>query len=322
MISELDVPEATDTPEELADWFELSAVGASNGSSSFQDLTKEIHLSGATDALAEEVLGEDIDISAEVDQRGVLREYVVGDTFDEIEKRLESCNEDSCTYPYKIVEDCIQVVGDADKTTYAFLLLLSNFQRDAGPEDLDAERLFEEICEVAAKSYFGGSKSEVEAFQFGFPRRTEPKSFAKALNKLCKAMGEGGGSRKSPTLKDQKDAKLDLAVWRAFPDGKEGKSIGFGQCATGKNWKEKLSELRADDFCELWMRERPSVLPIRMFFVPLRIKRDSWRDVTVRGGVFFDRCRIAYHATVLPAELKKKCTKWTQYVLEELSIEA
>jgi hypothetical protein len=130
-------------------------------------------------------------------------------------------------------------------------------------------------------------------------------------------MGEGGGSKNRPTRRNQKDGKLDLAVWRSFPDGRQGKLLGFAQCATGRNWPSKLTEMQPRNFCVKWMHEYPAVDPVRLFFLPFRIERQRWYDDSVEGGLLFDRCRIAAHAARLPDNLRRRCHAWTRHVLHE-----
>ena len=43
----------------------------------------------------------------------------------------------------------------------------------------------------------------------------------------------------------------------------------FGQCATGRNWRDKLTDdLQPGDFCKRWFREQPAFTPSSAFFVP------------------------------------------------------
>jgi hypothetical protein len=204
------------------------------------------------------------------------------------------------------------------------------FGKDAGPTDLHGERLFEDISVLAAESYFGGT-SAGRARAFGFPRRVLPAEFSDALDTLCGALGEGVASnRKAPRRNDQKDAMLDLVAWRDFPDARVGKAIGFGQCATGRNgWEKKASELVPDDFQKLWMTKATVVNPLRMFFVPWRVEGDDWERVCIRGGILFERCRIAHHASVPPStsgsgeaahlgSLRAECQRWCEAVTTTL----
>jgi len=119
-------------------------------------------------------------------------------------------------------------------------------------------------------------------------------------------------------LSNQKDAKLDLTVWRPFSDNRPGKLMGFGQCATGNDWADKLTQLQPEAFCAMWMLDTPAVTPVRLFFVPFRIEQKQWLDTTQQGGIIFDRCRIAVHACGIGKDLVRKCSDWTTHVLNEL----
>ena len=112
-------------------------------------------------------------------------------------------------------------------------------------------------------------------------------------------------------------AKLDLTVWRPFLDRRPGKLIGFGQCATGNDWTDKLTHLQPDAFCSMWMLDYPAVAPIRLFFVPFRIEQRRWLDVARQGGIVFDRCRIANHADGIHKDLRRELSQWTIHVLRK-----
>lgn len=135
---------------------------------------------------------------------------------------------------------------------------------------------------------------------------------------MCSQLGEGQGCRVDrPNLSDQKDAKLDLVVWRPFLDDRPGKLIGFGQCATGNDWTDKLTHLQPLAFCGMWMLDTPLVEPVRFFFVPFRIERRRWLDATRNGGIIFDRCRIAIHAHRVDSKLMRECADWSSHVKRE-----
>lgn len=303
-------PSASDGPETHADWLELRALEAADNNSSIQDLIQVIRRSGTTDALP------DIDDAGLLLDRGGEKSQVVAeDAFGEIEDRFSSCGGDDGTYPFAIGSQDIQL-RDTSTYSYLFLLLLSRFGKDAGPKGLDGAKLFEEVSIEAALSYFGGSALGVGTYHFGAPRRSpKPADFVSALNEMCRNLGEGVACRvERPNVADQKDAKLDLAVWRPFCDGRYGKLIGFGQCATGNDWLGKLGELQPRAFCEMWMQDTPTVHPVRLFFVPFRVDKRRWMDYSRRSGIVFDRCRIAFHTKTISEAVEAKCRKWVNFV--------
>src|SRR5690606_9993303 len=162
--------------------------------------------------------------------------------------------------------------------------LLSWFGKDYGPRELDGEKLFEEDCGCAAATYLGWPSQNIKRFVFGFPRRAQPRGCKDALDALCRALGGGIGHRRGrATLPNQKDGKLDVVAWKDFDDRRGGKLITFGQCATGRDWPDKVTELpRSDDWCTLWMADRPGVFPLRCFYVPHRIDPENWFPICVK----------------------------------------
>ncbi len=244
------------------------------------------------------------------------RHYVAAadSAFLEIAERLVACGNNEA-YPFDVGQNHIAAMDETEQSVYVFLLLLSAFGHDAGPQPNEGAKLFEEVSALAAQSYLGGNKSAC-AMVFGFPRRLQPKDFGSALDELCRAMGEGAGHRQRPLSKDQKDAGLDVVAWRPFPDGRHGKLIVFGQCATGANWPDKLTELQPCDWCRYWMKDTPATTPIRLFFVPHRIEEKKWLHTCIHGGVLFERCRIAHLAHIAPPDLVCRLGTWSQFVLE------
>ena len=62
-----------------------------------------------------------------------------------------------------------------------------------------------------------------------------------------------------------------LIAWLPFADRREGQIVCFGQCATGANWRDKLSELQPQDFAHKWLQDQFAAAPGKMFFMPHRI---------------------------------------------------
>jgi len=308
----LTVPSLIDPPEEKADWVELYALKDDDGNASFADLISALGLSGTADAIEEE------------DDEGPLEELTDEDhyegaaeaAFQEITDRVDACRGVKDGYPFALTNNAVLRRNDSIGSVYCFLLMLSRFGHKAGGSE--GAKLFEELCAEAAKSYFGIDKTHVRSSVFGFPRRVGPAGFARALDALCCELGEGRGARQRPNSADQKDAKLDVVAWRSFADGRQGKLIAFGQCATGTDWKNKTTELgQPMDWCRLWMQDTPAVPPIRMFFVPHRISETVWFQTCVNGGILFDRCRIVQHSESVPEDLREQLAEWSVAAVAE-----
>jgi hypothetical protein len=313
MIKTDSVPDANAPPEHHADFLELSTLRSVKKSVSVQEFIRDLGIGNADEAVTDSLSddGEGVKEAAEA---------IAQTAFDELDERCRNFGTYSAHYPFKVTANTLNLKAGGEESLYTFLCLLSWFGKDAGPNNADGEKIFEDVCAKAAEVYLGGPGNRVQSLVFGFPRRVAPRGFADALDILCKSLGEGGGHRKGrPKLPDQKDGKLDIVTWVEFRDSRQGKVITFGQCATGRNWDEKISELPAPDrWCGHWMADTPTVLPLRSFFVPHRIERDSWSHSCTFGGVLFDRCRIASLASETDDNLKQQWIKWSGYVLGKI----
>ena len=117
------------------------------------------------------------------------------------------------------------------------------------------------------------------------------------MTALCrKHIGEGEGFRDKSSLAS-KDGGVDVVAWHDFPDGLPGKLLLFGACASGKDWEDKIDELQPGPFCGEWMLDQPVSPLIKAFFTPHRIEQAYWSKHSRRGGILFDRCRIASWTT-------------------------
>ena len=313
MSTTLPVPPASACREEHANWLELQAFRDSGGIFSLQNLINALRIAGSSDAL-EEVESEEIQEGSDSDRIQSIAE----DAFGEVEERFRACGAEQGSYPFNIEEQLIRLKPKPERSIYTFLLLLSYFGEKEGLNKIKATKLFEDICAKAAESYLGGKNDYVHSIVFGFPRRIKPKGFRKALDRVCQEMGEGACHRERPITKDNKDAGLDVVAWRDFTDQRQGKLIAFGQCATGRNWKEKETELQPDDFCRLWVQDPLTVKPIKMFFVPHRVESIQWTATCMQAGILFDRCRIASLAVkTMNKDLIRQCAQWSKYVIKE-----
>jgi hypothetical protein len=304
----LDAPAASASREHHADWLELRALQAADRNSSLEDLIAVLRASGTAEALAQGESGPQVS-----DRGSEIVQATAEGAFSELDDRVTSCGA-GCAYPFVLGDQSLEVREDGERSVYTFLLLLSLAGYKAGPPGVKPTELFEEISGHAAQRYLGGD-GVTGAYQFGFPRRTKPKGFRRALDDLCGQLGEGTGSRSSPTSTRQKDGKLDIALWRPFPDGREGKLMAFGQCATGKHWADKKFELQPQPFCSKWMLAQPTVLPVRLLFVPDRVSRVDWRDVCYDAGILFDRCRLAAYTEQLSDSSQAMCETYCRDVI-------
>jgi len=304
-------PSATDPKEELADWLEYNALFAADRDMSIADLGSVLTSTGSVDALDDRAGS----VADEGNERDVA--YAIAEAaFEEIESRAVACGGIPDRYPFLIGNSFISLADHSLQSIYTFLLLLSASVAGTQSRQQAGIRLFEQLSATVAENYFGGPHPHVSSRAFGFPRENFAKHFPPAIDQLCVDLREGGGYRTRPRGDEQKDAKLDIVAWRWFPDGREGKLIGFGQCATGANWREKLTELQPKEVCEYWLLDAVTMRPVKMFFTPFRVEQDLWKESTTFGGIIFDRCRVALYAPA-SGDLFDRCVSWTDEVLRK-----
>jgi hypothetical protein len=296
-------PLLSDGPHDLLDHVELRALTDPDKNSSASELTSDLKVTGSSDAIDEQQ-GESL---------SEYREAVLDAVFTEAEYRLNACGE--ANYPFSIDGKALLSRDDSSSTVYTFLLLLSLFGKDA-VAGTNAAKLFEDVCAYATAKYFGYHELLAKTYVFGFPRRMAPKDFVGALKDLCRnKILEGEADTKFPGARFMKDASLDIVSWLPFPDGRSGKLIAFGQCATGRKWWDKRTELNPYDWIRAWLTKTPQVVPVKMFFVPHAITENEWAQLGYAAGIIFDRFRIAHLAEQsIPEPLRAILRDWSNAV--------
>jgi len=306
------LPPASADPIEHADWIELEAIRSLDGTSSFMELARYIHMSGTTDSLVDEFDREDPH-----DAGGVQSDTVADGAWAEIERRFRACGGSEGAYPFEMTQGSIKLRNGWESSTYVFQLLLSAFGLKAGPRGTHPDRRFEELSAVALHNYLGGEGNCAKSQKFGYPRE-DGTGFTAALENLCNCIGEGTVKKHAKRIKSQKDGGLDVVAWIPFLDRRPGQLIVFGQCATGDDWRGKLFETSPRAFRELWMLEGWQPFPVQVFLVPRCVPNASWREANVKGGIVFDRCRIANVVGGFPEQLRNPCVTWIDYVVQRV----
>jgi hypothetical protein len=125
--------------------------------------------------------------------------------------------------------------------------------------------------------------------RIGFPRRAPmPTSLAEAVRVYCGGSAEELGVL-HPTLPTDGDLGLDVVSWIAFRDARGGYLHFIGQCATGADWGDKLTELNPFKWGDhiSW-----AVQPVRFFATPVIVRLGEFRRASKDGGLILDRPRL------------------------------
>lgn len=293
---------------EVADYLELRALLDPDGVTSALQLTTDVCMVGE-DAAYDNLM------PAERSTWQTEREGLTSEALDETARRQQICS--MTYYPFIIHATSLKAAEDAEESVYAFLLLLS-FLKGNAPQHAEAAKLFEELSAEAGAAYLGCSSSK-NAYVFGFPRRRGPKAFLPAVAELCGKglLNEGYANIDEPKAVHQKDARLDVVVWKNFPDARRGRIILFGQCATGADWEDKVYSLEPNKWREKWLVEPLLPCPQGAFFVPFAVSDEDWKHTLIDGGVLFDRFRIAGLASAtLPEATQGRVATWNKTAIE------
>jgi hypothetical protein len=200
---------------------------------------------------------------------------------------------------------------------YLYLLLSTNTNMRDNKilNEVDGTLLLEEISAKVLKNYLG---SHAKSFVFG---TAATGGFEAKINHLCQEVGEGIRYRDDRTTHYDRDGKLDTVGWIPFSDRKPSKLIVFGQCKTGTNWKDTLSQLQPDTFMSKFLYRPFALMPVRSFFISDAVESVRWEDVVIDGGLFFDRCRIVeFCPEELEADLFLKIRRWTEEAIRIVDI--
>lgn len=280
---------------DLADWLELFALIASDKSSSSGDLERALRRASLINP----------DNSLAIEAKCV-------EVFLELERRASAAQHG---YPFTVKDGRLHRMSDwRDYPSYVFCLCLSYFGwKPIKGAPVDPWRLFEELSCVAARNYVQG-----ECLPFGSHARLKVKNFSEAVETLVATLREGGGFKKAPSLKPNDD-RVDLVAWREFADKRSSKFVMFGQCASGKNWRGKRSEMQPNKFWGNWMKET-NISPLtRSFYFPHVVSElDDWEHLGRDGGILFDRCRIAYWARTTDIKKNPRYSKWCRTAFTSL----
>ena len=100
---------------------------------------------------------------------------------------------------------------------------------------------------------------------------------------------------------DQWDLVLDLVCYRTYGDEREASPVFFLQCASGKNWREKIHTPNA----ETWKKYlNAAVAPSTGIIAPFVIENAELKRASLAGqAIVFDRIRLLSAKRSLPIEL-------------------
>lgn len=298
-----DLPSPKAYLEELADFWEIQATRYRG---QFVSRVEIAHLlNPQLDELKHEGLESDDDkVFSRLDA-----------TFSELESRVNSTGR---KYPFSFGSTSIKL-GNNDTamgTIYLYLLLCTrlNMKDRKIQNGIDGTLLFEKLCAIVAKNYFG---EKSQSIVFG---TAVSGNFQNKVNDLIRQIGEGGQfSNPNTNPPTQNDAGIDVVAWCDFADKQKGKLIAFGQCKTGTSWRDTIHTLKPDTFCRNWFLNPPIFSPLPIVFITDTLNKDKNFVSDQDGYLFFNRFRILeYVNDDLDSIIFEQIEQWVAGALESL----
>lgn len=224
------------------------------------------------------------------------------------------------TYPFSADRTGITrlFAGDAViQSIYQFLLLATRETMNGQLRyigNLDGTALFEQLCALVAKEFFG---KNARGYLFG--TSGDERSFPEKVTTFLARLSEKGYRFMSPGdhPNTDKDGGIDICVFIPFlNDDRKGQFIAMGQCKTGTSWKSSLGLTQPDTFSKIHIQPPFVFTPILLFMVSESIDRDFTRLCAKSGGILFDRSRIMqYLPSQLPEKLVRDIQAWNEGVM-------
>lgn len=253
----------------LCDWVEGNAL--------FDD--EEFSTTDVVDILIEEQIYDDQDFASEM----------VESVWTEIRRRQRWLGSGT---PFQIDHLSIQPQStwqDAPGYSFCLLLAYAEWYRDwaglFGADYTVQGELFELLTKESLELQF----NDWQIFQTGWSR-THTVRLADVVDEVVDRLGEMKGDLTRWAEPGAKEAGLDLLCYRPFADKRVGIPVYLMQCASGRDWKNKLKTPDLD----LWEKIiQFEARPCKAFSTPFALLDDVFiRKCNLVKGMLLDRYRV------------------------------
>lgn len=189
----------------------------------------------------------------------------------------------------------------------SFFLLLSLFRifpdwaKDVR-DNVTQGNLFEEVVELICPAVLPGWN----VFRAGWSPENA-KNVSTIVADLCERLYVKGAANLGEWLEpDAKDGGLDIVCYRSFSDQREAMPVYFLQCASGKNWREKVTTPNAGRWQKLL---DAAVRPSTGIAAPFVIDNKELKMAALDGQItVLDRIRLLGSATSAQIEFPENLT--------------
>ena len=286
--------------EILCDWIEGSVLFDEEALS-----TRDI-----VDILTEEGIYNDQDLAFEIASRA----------WNELKRRLGWIGNGN---PFSFIRQTMRSVCSWEENpAHSFCVLLSmpqcynNWSTDLHRGDYNEQgRLFELLTKASIENQFSGW----EVYQTGWTRTNQVK-LSDVVTEIASRLDEQKGDIEPWANPDGNEAGLDLLCYRPFLDNRGGVPVYLMQCASGKNWIDKLDEPNLN----LWRKIILFMaMPRKAFAIPFALIDEEFKEkCNLIDGMLLDRYRLLaaanYNKKWVSDCLKNEIIDWVTPRLQTL----
>lgn len=276
----------------LCDWIEGSVL--------FGD--EIVSTTDIVDILTEESIYTDSDLASNT----------VNEAWNELKRRLGCIKQGN---PFTFIRRTIRSMDSwEDNPAHSFCIILSMPQcyRDwstslSNNDYTEQGRLFELLTKASVENQFTGWKIH----QIGWSS-SNTVQLSKAVDEIATMLGEKKGDIEPWENPRGKEAGLDLLCYRPFPDNRVGVPVYLMQCASGKNWIDKLHEPDLNIWSKIVLF---AATPRKAFAIPFALLDKEFKKRCNRvDGMLLDRYRLLaaanYNKEWISDFLRKEIIDW------------
>ena len=161
--------------------------------------------------------------------------------------------------------------------------------------------------------------SDWQIYQTGWSRTNKMK-LADIVDEISNQLGEIKGEIEPWENPVGNDAGLDILCYRPFPDNRVGIPVYLMQCASGKNWVDKLHEPDLNVWTKIILF---AAMPRKAFAIPFALLDEEFKQRCNRvNGLLFDRYRLLaavnHNRKWVPGFLETEIVDWVTPRLQTL----
>ena len=243
----------------------------------------------------------------------------VQDAWSEL-KRRQSCIGKGCAF--SINNSRInRVIEWKNATAHSFCVVLSltklypMWASQFGTDYNEQGELFEELTKESLQHQLNGWYVHKTGWS-----RSHSKKLIDVVDEITDRLGELKGNPKTWGNPQANEAGVDLLFYRPFPDNRVGIPVYLMQCASGRDWIDKL---KTPDITDWRKYIQFAARPNKAFATPFALLDDAFRRYCGKvDGMLLDRTRLLAATSIdvnwVSKKLKRRLIKWLRPRISKL----